>query len=163
MNVPAQLNYSHGYFYKLGADSWKVPTLVILQSTFPHLSLSFIQYSKSSMKLRITMAVPLHYSPKYTANYPLNLLNEFMLWNTQQIYSVNLLCKICGVNPLYGWAFCTDQSTDLNGGGDILISTNLSPMQWINPHTFHPCTLTLLDGLNMVVTIDRFRALLQTD
>ena len=35
MNVPAQLNYSHGYFYKLWADSWKVPTLVIFTINIP--------------------------------------------------------------------------------------------------------------------------------
>ena len=42
MNVQAQLNYSHGYFYKLWADSQKVPTLVIGKS-----------YNKKTIKLKL--------------------------------------------------------------------------------------------------------------
>ena len=44
MNVTAQLNYSHGYFYKLWADSWKVPTMVIFTITFPHTDADIIAH-----------------------------------------------------------------------------------------------------------------------
>ena len=44
MNVPAQLNYSHGYFTNYGLILGKSQPWLFLQSTFPHTNAAIITH-----------------------------------------------------------------------------------------------------------------------
>ena len=44
MNVPAQLNYSHGYFTNYGLILGKSQPWLFLQSTFPHTDADIIAH-----------------------------------------------------------------------------------------------------------------------